>query len=225
MTNMAQYLVPIVLIGDGGVGKTSLIEKFVKNTFSDNYISTIGCKTSKKTISLGEHELNLMIKDVPGQDTFSNLNKSNFRGVKGALVVYDSTRKNTFESIDRWIENLYSVTGDVPVCIIGNKHDILDSFEKTIGVEAAQNAPKEEFEKYINENFPQVAEFYKRHPEFGTVQFQAVPYYTIIKYANGRNKFQKKFNQFQSSAMNGENVETAFANLGEQILEKILEVA
>ena len=224
MTTMNNYLSTIVIMGDGGVGKTSLVNNFIKGYFSEEYISTVGCVTSSKQLEFGENQLKLLIRDVPGQDVNLNLTKINFRGAKGAIVVYDCTRKSTFERLDHWIGNLYEVTGEVPIIILGNKHDILKAFEKEKGIEAAQTAPKEEFDSFVREQFPQVPEFYKKHEEFGIPDFEAVSLFTLIKYAKrGQNPFNKKFPYFQSSALTGDFIEEAFEELGKTILENILE--
>ena len=220
---MGKYISKIVILGDGGVGKTSLIKKFVHDEFSDDYISTIGGKISKKEINFGENQLKLQIMDIPGQDTFSKLNRNNFMGAKGAIVVYDCTRKSTFDRLEHWIGNLYDVVGQVPVMILGNKHDIIEHFQEDQGMQVAKNAPQEQFDAWIRENYSQVPDFYKKHPEFGEVTFDVATYFNLIKFAQSKkNKWEKEFPYYQTSASTGKCVEKAFDKLGKLILEDIL---
>ena len=86
----------ILLLGDGAVGKTSFIRRFVVDKFSDDYITTIGTKVTKKDLRIESPskavELTFMIWDVLGQKGYKNIQESAFQGSKGALLVYDVTR-------------------------------------------------------------------------------------------------------------------------------------
>ena len=122
----------ICLLGDGSVGKTSLIRKFVYDQFSDDYIITIGTKVSWKELNLsglrGSYKIKLMIWDIIGQREFEKLQHEFFRGAHGALVVSDLSRYETFENLRYWIRRLKAVSGEVPFIFLGNKND-LDSKE------------------------------------------------------------------------------------------------
>lgn len=121
----------VLLLGDGAVGKTSLIRRFVVDKFSDDYIATIGTKVTKKDIKLrkdgGDCYVTLMIWDVLGQRGYSAVQASSFRGSQGALIVYDVTRPETLEALaDYWIPRLYETVGKIPIVIVGNKVDLVD---------------------------------------------------------------------------------------------------
>ncbi len=122
----------ICLLGDPAVGKTSLIHKYVYDVFDDKYLSTIGAKITKKTnlIEFQEVEMNieltLLIWDIAGQKMLGNVHNSYYKGAQGALIVADITRRETFEHIIKWISELFSVTGAVPVLILANKFDLQD---------------------------------------------------------------------------------------------------
>jgi len=122
----------ILLLGDGAVGKTSLIRRFVVDKFSDDYITTIGTKVTKKDLRLESPgkvtDLTFMIWDVLGQKGYKGIQESSFQGAKGALLIYDVTRQETSESLqDYWIPHLMSVTEAMPLVVVGNKVDLSDS--------------------------------------------------------------------------------------------------
>ncbi|MCK4444397.1 MAG: GTP-binding protein, partial [Thermoplasmata archaeon] len=121
----------VLLLGDGAVGKTSLIRRFVIDKFSDDYIATIGTKVTKKDLSLKKHGsdcfVTLMVWDVLGQKGYSAVQASSFRGSQGAIVVYDVTRSETLQALaDYWIPRLYEAVGKIPIIIVGNKVDLVE---------------------------------------------------------------------------------------------------
>ena len=118
----------IVLIGDPGVGKTSLIRRFVENSFSDRYIHTIGTKITKRVLDFPDLDSRavLLIWDIVGQKSLALL-ESYFRGAAGVLAVCDITRDETLKSLDDWVGNLHKVAGEVPMVLLGNKSDIHES--------------------------------------------------------------------------------------------------
>lgn len=124
----------VLLLGDGAVGKTSLIRKYVLDKFDDKYITTIGTKVTKKVVEFKRHratiELTLMIWDVLGQRGYITIQTSSYRGAEGAVMVCDLTRKETLQSIENyWLPNLRQVGGDIPMVIVGNKCDLADQIQ------------------------------------------------------------------------------------------------
>jgi small GTP-binding protein len=117
----------ICLLGDSAVGKTSLIRKFVVGKYDDKYLSTLGTKVSKKTITFEANKIKLtmMIWDLTGQTEFHHIHASAFKNAEGALVVGDITRRETIENLENWISALYNTNGEVPILILGNKFDLL----------------------------------------------------------------------------------------------------
>lgn len=113
------------MLGDPGVGKTSLVRRYVLDVFDDIYIPSIGMKVTKKQINLkpGSLSLTLMIWDILGSKT-NRFDSVYYKGVKGALLVFDVTRKKTMDSIPIWISGLFEITGKVPVIFLGNKIDL-----------------------------------------------------------------------------------------------------
>jgi small GTP-binding protein len=117
----------ICLLGDSGVGKTSLIRQFVVGKYDDKYLSTLGTKVSKKTISFDANKIKLtmMIWDLTGQTEFHHIHASAFKNAEGALVVGDITRKETIDNMENWISALYNTSGEIPVVVLGNKLDLI----------------------------------------------------------------------------------------------------
>jgi len=120
------YSKKVALIGDGGVGKTSLVNRFVKGQFDDKYIHTIGTNVKKKTVLLNDEkaEVTLMVWDLQGQRNDPGIIAHMFRS-EGAIVVCDVTRDQTFNNMPEWIGLLEKeVGGRVPMVLLGNKADL-----------------------------------------------------------------------------------------------------
>ena len=120
----------VLLLGDGAVGKTSLIRRFVVDQFGDDYIMTIGTKVSKRDLAITEggvtHLVAMTIWDVLGQQGYGAVQTTAFQGAKGVLFVYDATRPETRESLERyWIPRVREVVGAVPSIVAGNKVDLV----------------------------------------------------------------------------------------------------
>ncbi len=114
----------VCLLGDGGVGKTSLVRRFVEDLFSDKYIVSFGTKVSKKVLLLDEVELTLMIWDVLGQKSDDSLHAAYYKGANGALLVGDLTRPETLDHLVKWREDFLKVEKDAITIIVGNKADL-----------------------------------------------------------------------------------------------------
>ncbi len=110
----------IVLIGNFGVGKTSLIRRFVENSFSEEYLSTIGVSISKKTID----NATIMIWDIEGHTEFKPIYKQYLLGAKGFIIVADLLREESIEAIQNHIKLSHEVVQDAPICIALNKSDM-----------------------------------------------------------------------------------------------------
>lgn len=115
----------ICLIGDFGVGKTSLIRRFVDRQFSDQYLSTVGVKISKKIFE--DKSLQLLIWDIEGQTKFKSISSSYFQGAKGAIIVGDATRRETLEQLTHHTEHFLSINPNSQIAIALNKSDLVDA--------------------------------------------------------------------------------------------------
>lgn len=121
----------VCLVGEKGVGKTSLIRRFVLDVFSDEYIRTLGAKVTKKTLTVPSRggdapiEVTMAIWDVIGHVGFREiLGDSYFLGAQGVLAVADLTRKDTLPAVAGWVSTVQRIAGNVPVVLVGNKSDL-----------------------------------------------------------------------------------------------------
>lgn len=122
----------VLLLGDGAVGKTSLIRRFVVDQFGDEYITTIGTKVSKKDVTIVDggvtHLVALTIWDVLGQKGYDAVQTTALQGARGVLYVYDASRPETRESLESyWFPRVREVVGAVPGIVAGNKVDLMAS--------------------------------------------------------------------------------------------------
>src|SRR2546426_2156665 len=118
----------VVLLGDGGVGKTSLVRRFVVDQYSDEYITTVGTKVSKRSLNIGsplaEVEMVMQIWDVLGQKGYIGVQETAIKGAQGVLLVYDATNDESRRALeDYWIPADGRLTGRIPMGSVGNKSD------------------------------------------------------------------------------------------------------
>jgi len=143
-----EFKFKVTILGNEKVGKTSLIKRYVYDKFDDAYLMTLGTKTTKKTVNLkgvqGEVEVKMVIWDIMGQREFSRAFSSFFSGSKGGILVADMTRKSTLKNIPNWVDDLFSVTGPIPLILVANKSDIPEpafGFEDLEAMASKYNAP------------------------------------------------------------------------------------
>ena len=121
--------VKICLVGEGAVGKTCLIRRFIHDEFDDRYISTLGAKVSKKELMLNGDgapvSVDMTIWDIMGEKGFRELLKeAYFHGAQGVLAVCDITRMETLTDLEDWVAAVVKVTGKIPVEFLANKADL-----------------------------------------------------------------------------------------------------
>jgi len=119
----------VCLVGDVAVGKTSLIKRYVMDSFDDRYVATVGTKVTKKTLNVTwkgtPATLDLMVWDIMGEKGFrALLRDAYFEGAHGVRAVCDVTRKDTFYDLNNWVQMVRKQVGEVPVVFLGNKADL-----------------------------------------------------------------------------------------------------
>ncbi len=117
----------IVLLGHFGVGKSSLLRRFVEDTFSENYIVTIGVHIMKKEVMIAGEQVTLIIWDVEGTDDFTKYRPSYLMGASAFIYVFDASRAVTYNDLKYNLEHLTEKYPKVSVHIIGNKVDLVDA--------------------------------------------------------------------------------------------------
>ena len=119
----------ICMIGTSGVGKTSLVARFVQSIFAEKYLTTVGVKIDKKTVAVEGAEVMLMIWDLAGDDDFQKLQTSYLRGSGGYLLVADGTRRVTLELAVQIQERVLAAIGAVPFILALNKADLAPEWD------------------------------------------------------------------------------------------------
>ena len=117
-------IIRLALLGDSAVGKTSIISTFLNYEFNEDFISTIGWDKRKKTIKLENGKnIDLSIWDTAGQERFHSIALKVIRKAQGIIVVFDLTKKETFESVVNWLEIIKENFNEVTIVLFGNKCD------------------------------------------------------------------------------------------------------
>ena len=119
------------MIGAFSVGKTSLVEQYVRSIFSDRYLSTVGVKVSKKECRVGEQHVSLVLWDMEGKDEYNEINASYLRGAMGFFVVADGTRKDTLNTALLIRLLALDIAGNVPHYLLLNKADLCPDWQVT----------------------------------------------------------------------------------------------
>ena len=115
----------IIIIGDSGVGKSSILKRAVKNRFDESYQATIGFEFLLMHFCVNDLKIKLQIWDTCGQEMYRSLVQGFYRNTSLALIVYDISEKKTYENLDNWIRDLRSHTDpELPIFIAGNKFDL-----------------------------------------------------------------------------------------------------
>ncbi len=150
MKKMKRMMKKICLIGDPAVGKTSLVRKYVYDTFDDKYLYTIGAKITKKIMNVKYqmHDVNLtlMIWDIEGQKGIGKVHSTYYRGAEAAIIVCNVTMKETLENIPNWRNSVFKVTGEIPLVFLANKTDLPD---KKFGEDEIKNIASEFNASYL----------------------------------------------------------------------------
>ncbi|XP_056275538.1 ras-related protein Rab-35b isoform X2 [Pseudoliparis swirei] len=107
------YLFKLLIIGDSGVGKSSLLLRFADNTFSGSYITTIGVDFKIRTVEINGEKVKLQIWDTAGQERFRTITSTYYRGTHGVIVVYDVTSAESFVNVKRWLHEINQNCDDV----------------------------------------------------------------------------------------------------------------
>lgn len=128
------YLFKLVMIGDHGVGKTQLITRYTKDEFNIHSSTTIGVEFTTQTITIDNKQIGAQIWDTAGEEKYKSLTSIYYKGAVGAILVYDITRRETFDRIhSQWITELKGFSDPhIVAMLVGNKCDLRDKREVSI---------------------------------------------------------------------------------------------
>ncbi|XP_021893063.1 ras-related protein RABA3 [Carica papaya] len=163
------YVFKIVVIGDSAVGKTQILSRFTRNNFCFDSKSTIGVEFQTRTVTIKGKVVKAQIWDTAGQERYRAVTSAYYRGSVGAMLVYDITRRQSFDHVARWVDELRAhADNSIVIMLIGNKADLVES--------------------------------------------RVVPTEDAVEFAEDQGLFYS-----ETSALSGDNVETAFFRLLEEI--------
>lgn len=140
---MYNYLFKYIIIGDTGAGKSCLLLQFTDRRFQPVHDLTIGVEFGARMINIDSRQIKLQIWDTAGQESFRSITRSYYRGAAGALLVYDITRRETFNHLTRWLDEARSnANSTMVIMLIGNKSDL----------DHKRQVTREEGENFAREN-------------------------------------------------------------------------
>ena len=114
-------------LGDSGVGKTCIINKFLFDQFSETHNTSVGIEKVDKKVKMNDgNELKVIIWDTAGQERFKSMSTNTVKGAQGIVLVFDITKKTTFESLPEWIKETKNIKDNIPIVLFGNKCDLLE---------------------------------------------------------------------------------------------------
>lgn len=132
------YLIKLLLIGDSGVGKSCLLLRYSDDSFTSSFIATIGIDFKIKSILIDDSKVKLQIWDTAGQESFRSIARSYYRDAAGCLLVFDVTRKESFNHLDKWLQETRQFANpNIAITIVGNKADL--SAKRVVRYEEAKN--------------------------------------------------------------------------------------
>ena len=121
------YLLKVIIVGDGAVGKTALSVRYTQGKFMDDYKMTIGVDFSVKMLDVDGYRVKLQLWDTGGQERFSYLRPLYYSGAVGGLIVFDKTYRPSYENIPKWFQEVRQNRGpNIPLLLVGNKVDLPD---------------------------------------------------------------------------------------------------
>lgn len=146
---MVHYSCKVVLIGEGSVGKSSLIRRLVQKTFTHDYITTVGSNFLLKKIDLvpKKTRMNMQLWDLSGQDSFRNIRPQYYLNSHAGILVFDLTRKDTMQELEKWHTEFVKKAGHVPLMVFGNKCDLQD--QKAVSIEEGEEIAKKFNAHYV----------------------------------------------------------------------------
>ncbi|MGQ9722807.1 MAG: Rab family GTPase [Candidatus Jordarchaeum sp.] len=146
------YTYKIVCVGNGAVGKTSLIKSYTENTFSENYLTTVGANFATNRIFINGVQITSQFWDLGGQPQFKIVRQNFYHGAKGVVYVFDVTKRVTFESLDKWRAEVTEILPVAPCIVIGNKIDLPRNVNEDEAREYAYSINAQYFEASVLKN-------------------------------------------------------------------------
>ena len=126
------YKIKIIVVGDSGVGKTNLINRFASDKFDTNSKATIGVEFVYKTLKINKEVIKVEVWDTAGQERYRAITSSYYKGAKGAIIVYDITNEDSFNNVESWMNEVTKKgKTDMQFLLVGNKKDLVNDRKVT----------------------------------------------------------------------------------------------
>ncbi|MFX1586868.1 MAG: Rab family GTPase [Promethearchaeota archaeon] len=148
---MAEIKFKIVVVGDAAVGKTSLIRKYTKGAFEEDYIATLGAQFTQHEEIIDGVNFKLIFWDIAGQPTFERMRQKFYSGSSGAIIVFSHSPDETrsFKSVNKWFSEVRKHCGNIQIALFGNKIDLVD--EDILTTDDGLENCDSNVEKYVKE--------------------------------------------------------------------------
>ena len=121
-----EVAIKMVVVGNGAVGKSSMIQRYCKGIFTKDYEKTIGVDFLERQIQVNDEDVRLMLWDTAGQEESDAITKAYYRGAQACVLVFSTTDRESFEAISSWREKVVAEVGDIPTALVQSKIDLLD---------------------------------------------------------------------------------------------------
>jgi small GTP-binding protein len=126
MEELAEVVYKVIVVGDAGVGKTSLARRYTTGQFDESYLFTLGVDFFTKQVEIKGNRVKLVLYDTGGQERFDFIRGLYFEGAAGAVIAYDITDQRSFDRIDHWIQQVYQRCEGIPLLLVACKTDLED---------------------------------------------------------------------------------------------------
>ncbi|MFX1497287.1 MAG: Rab family GTPase [Promethearchaeota archaeon] len=142
----------IVIIGDAAVGKTSLIRKYTKGEFQEDYIATLGAQFTQYEEIVEDIKFKFIFWDIAGQEVFEQMRKKFYSGSKGGIIVFSHSpeQQKSFRRLDKWLSEIRKQCGNIQIALFGNKIDLVN--EEDLRTNENLDTSDSNVEKYVRDN-------------------------------------------------------------------------
>jgi small GTP-binding protein len=144
-SDIEDYSIKIVIVGDSGVGKSNILTRYVQDEFNQESKATVGVELSTKTYKINDKYVKVHLWDTAGQERYKSITAAYYKGAKGAMIVYDITKPESFNNVDKWFNEIREYgEKNVSLMCVGNKCDLkhLRSVETNRALEKAATLGK-----------------------------------------------------------------------------------
>ncbi|XP_028406342.1 ras-related protein Rab-23-like [Dendronephthya gigantea] len=118
--------IKVVVVGNGAVGKSSMIQRFCKGIFTKDYKKTIGVDFLERQVSIDSEDVRLMLWDTAGQEEFDAITKAYYRGAQACVMCFSTIDRDSYEAIEQWMAKVSEECGSIPCVLVQNKIDLID---------------------------------------------------------------------------------------------------